>query len=85
LIWQDDKVVYDWAIAQNNLGYALKLLASHADSDEYQAAILKQSVQAFQHALRVYRAAKAGLAVSQTQTNLAHVEAFIADHSIAAE
>jgi len=85
LIWQDDKVVYDWAIAQNNLGYALKLLASHADSDEYQAAILKQSVQAFQHALRVYRAAKASLAVSQTQTNLAHVEAFIADHSIAAE
>lgn len=85
LIWHDDTVVFDSAIAQNNLGYALKLLAAHADSDEYQAAILKQSAQAFQQALHVYRAARAGFAVSQTEANLAHVEAMMADHSIAAE
>lgn len=85
LIWQNDKVVFDWAIAQNNLGYALKLLAAHADSDDYQAAILKESAQAFRQALHVYRAAKAGHEVSQIKISLAHVEALMADHSIAAE
>lgn len=85
LIWQDDKVVFDWAIAQNNLGHALRLLMPYADSDAYQAAILKQSVQAFQQALYVYRAAKAQSSINQTEINLAHVETVIADHSVAAE
>ncbi len=85
LIWKEDTVVFDWAIAQNNLGHALKLLAPHADSEAYRDAILKQSVEAFQQALHIYRAAKAGASVNQTETNLAHVEALIAGHAVAAE
>ncbi len=85
LIWQEDKVVFDWAIAQNNLGHALRLLAPHADSEGYQSAILKQSVQAFHQALYVYRAAKSESSIRQTEINLAYAEAFITEHSVAAE
>ncbi len=85
LIWKEDSVVFDWAIAQNNLGHALRLLAAHVDSEDYRAAILRQAVQAFQQALHVYRSANANELISQTATNLAHVETLMADLSVAAE
>lgn len=85
LIWSEDTVVFDWAIAQNNLGYALRLLAPFADSEDYRAAILKQSVQAYNQALYVYRAAKASEAINQTEINLAHTETLLTDQPIAAE
>lgn len=85
LIWRDDKVVFDWAIAQNNLGYALKLLAVHTEDEEYQAAILKQSAEAFRQALYVYRSGRSHYFASQTKTNLARVEAVLANRPIAAE
>lgn len=85
LIWKEDTVVFDWAIAQNNLGHALRLLASHTEDDEYRAAIIKQSIQAFHQALHIYRAAKATAAINQTKINLAHTEAVTVDQPIAAE
>ena len=85
LIWQDDKVVYDWAIAQNNLGHALRLLAPFADTHAYELAILKDSILAFHRALRVFRAARAMSFVSQTSANLARAEAALADSTVAAE
>lgn len=85
LIWKEDTVVFDWAIAQNNLGHALKLLASHTADDDYRAAIIKQSVQAFHQALHIYQAANAIEAISQTKINLAHVEALSVDQPVAAE
>lgn len=85
LIWHDDSVVFDWAIAQNNLGHALRILAPHADSHDYQIAILKESIQAFHQALYVYRAAKAQSFISQTEANLAYAEALMIENSVAAE
>lgn len=85
LIWQDESVVLDVAIAQNNLGHALRLLAPYADSHGYQVAILKESTRAFHQALHVYRAAKVHGFISQTEANLVHAEALMAENSIAAE
>lgn len=85
LIWQEDTVVFDWAIAQNNLGHALRQLAQHGRNRPDQVALLKQSVAAFHRALHVYRAASAQSFLNQTEINLAHAEALLADHPIAAE
>jgi hypothetical protein len=47
---------------------------------------LKQSIEAFQQALRVYRAATAAETyLRQTETNLAHAEALLQERPIAAE
>jgi len=86
LIWQQDTVVFHWAIVQNNLGHALRLLADQHDHWPDRLSLLKQSVEAFQKALRVYRAAAAAeFYLRQTETNLAHSEALLAERPIAAE
>ena len=86
LIWQKDTVVFDWAIVQNNLGQALRLLAERQPNDRSRRPLLEQSIQAFQEALRVYRAAVAADTYRrQTETNLAHAEALLAERPVAAE
>lgn len=86
LIWQQDTVVFQWAIVQNNLGHALRLLAEQQPDRPSQAPLLKQSIEAFQQALRVYRAATAAETyLRQTETNLAHAEALLQERPIAAE
>ena len=86
LVWQKDTVVFDWAIVQNNLGHALRLLAERQDDRRSQLLLLKQSIEAFQQALRVYRAAVAAETYRrQTETNLAHTEALLAVRPVAAE
>lgn len=85
LIWEDESVVLEAAIAQNNLGHALRLLAPYADSHGYKVAILKEAIRAFHEALYVHRAAKIHGFISQTEANLAHAEALMAEHLIAAE
>ena len=86
LIWQRDTVVFHWAMVQNNLGHALRLLADQQDSSEEQIPLLKQSTEAFQEALRVYRAAaSADFYLRQTETNLAHAETLLSGRPIAAE
>jgi hypothetical protein len=84
-MWQNESVVFDVAIAQNNLGHALRLLASQAESHRDQVALLKESIQAFHQALHVYRAANVRGFISQTEANLAHADALMAETSIAAE
>ncbi len=85
LIWQQDTVVFDWAVAQNNLGHALRLLAQFGDDGRSQEALLQQAIGAFHRALRVYQAAAAESFVRQTERNLAHAEAMLAERPIAAE
>lgn len=86
LIWQQDTVVFHWAIVQNNLGYALRLLAERQEDRDDQVTLLKQSIAAFHEALRVYRkAAAAETYLSQTETNLAHAEAMLSERPVAAE
>lgn len=85
LIWKEDTVVFDWAIAQNNLGHALRLLAQYSQGKRDQAALLKESVGAFHHALHVYRAATAESFMGQTEINLAHAKALLAERPVAAE
>lgn len=85
LIWREDSVVFDWAIAQNNLGHALRLLAQFGDGSQDQLGLLKQSAASYHQALRVYRASTADGFLRQTETNLARAEALLADHPIAAE
>lgn len=86
LLWQQGAVVFQWAIVQNNLGHALRLLAERHEDRQSQVVLLKQSVDAFQEALRVYRAAAAASTYQrQTETNLAHTEALLTAPSIAAE
>jgi len=86
LVWQQDTVVFQWAIVQNNLGHALRLLAGLHEDKNSQNPLLKQSIEAFQQALRVYRAAAAAETyLRQTETNLAHAEALLLDRPIAAE
>ncbi|MGI9508447.1 MAG: hypothetical protein ACR2QJ_03745, partial [Geminicoccaceae bacterium] len=85
LIWQEDTVVFQWAIVQNNLGHALRLLAEQHQDRQTQIPILKQSVEAFQQARRVYRAAAAAKTyLRQTETNLANAEAMLSERPIAA-
>lgn len=79
LVWQRDTVVFQWAIVQNNLGHALRLLADQQDNRSDQLSLLEQSILSFQEALRVYRAATAAdVYLRQTETNLAHAEAMLA-------
>ncbi len=86
LIWCRDSAVFNWAIVQNNLGYALRLLAEQKGDGEDRQALLKRSIDAFQEALRVYRAATAATTYRrQTETNLAHAEALLAEGVVAAE
>jgi len=85
LVWQQDTVVFHWAIVQNNLGHALRLLADLQDDRRAQLPLLKQSADAFQEAIRVYRAATAAsFYLRQTETNLAHTEAMLADRPVVA-
>ena len=85
LMWQNESVVFDQAIAQNNLGHALRLLAPHAGSHDDRVALLKEAIQAFHQALHVYRAANVRGFISQTEANLAHAEALMAERPVAAE
>lgn len=85
LIWQQDTVVFHWAMVQNNLGHALRLLAVRQDDKRHQRLLLRQAIEAFHEALRVYRAATAAdFYLRQTETNLAHAEALLAEHPVAA-
>ncbi|MEZ5932313.1 MAG: hypothetical protein R3F54_10230 [Alphaproteobacteria bacterium] len=85
LIWQQDTVVFQWAMVQNNLGHALRLLALQQSDRREQVLLLQQATEAFQQALRVYRAAAAAeFYLRQTETNLAHAEALLAERPIAA-
>ena len=86
LIWQKDTVVFQWAIVQNNLGHALRLLAERQADRDRQLQLLKDSTDAFGEALRVYRAAAAAETYRrQTETNLANAEALQAACLVAAE
>ena len=86
LIGQRSTAVFQWAIVQNNLGQTLRLLAERQDDRTSQITILQQSIEAFQEALRVYRAAAAASTYQrQTETNLAHAEALLTERPIAAE
>lgn len=86
LVWQKDTVVFHWAIVQNNLGVALRLLAECQEDRYDQVSLLKQSLEAFRQARRVYLAAAAAETyLSQTETNLAHTEALLSERPIAAE
>ncbi|MGI9489441.1 MAG: hypothetical protein ACR2RF_26850 [Geminicoccaceae bacterium] len=85
LIWQQDTVVFQWAIVQNNLGHALRLLAEQQLNRQSQIPLLNQSVEAFREALRIYRAAVAATTYQrQTEANLAHAEALLLERSSAA-
>ena len=86
LLWQEDTVVFQWAIVQNNLGHALRLLAEQQSDVESRLSLLNESAEAFQQALRIYRAANAATTYErQTETNLAHAKALVQNPSIAAE
>lgn len=86
LIWGQNKGIFNWAIVQNNLGYALRLLADQQQDRAQQRALLERSVEAFQEALRVYRAAAAASTYRrQTETNLAKVETLMSERAVAAE
>ena len=86
LIWRQETVVFQWAIVQNNLGHALRLLAEQHPDGERQPSLLKQSVDAFRQALRIYGSADAAETYRrQTETNLAHAEALLSERPIAAE
>lgn len=86
LIWQQETVVFPWAMLQNNLGHALRLLAVQQSDRQQHLVLLQQAIEAFQEALRVYRAAAAAdFYRRQTETNLAHAEALLAARPIAAE
>ena len=86
LLWQEGSVVFPWAIVQNNLGHALRLLAEQHRDERLRLPMLKQSAEAFKQARRVYRAAAAAKTyLRQTETNLAHVEALLAEQAVAAE
>jgi hypothetical protein len=86
LIWRQDGAVFNWAIVQNNLGYALRLLAEQQEDGDYRKVLLEKSVNAFQEALRIYRAATAATTYQhQTETNLALAEALLAGEAVAAE
>lgn len=86
LVWHEDTVVFQWAIVQNNLGHALRLLAECQADRRRRMPLLKQSIEAFTEALRVYRVAAAAATYRrQTETNLAHAEALQAERPIAAE
>lgn len=86
LVWHEDTVVFHWAIVQNNLGHALRLLAEHHHENTSRTALLKQAAEAFQQALRVYRAATAAdTYLRQTEINLAHAETLLSERPIAAE
>lgn len=85
LVWQQETVVFQWAIVQNNLGHALRLLAEQHLDRESQISLLGQSIEAFRQAQRIYRAAAAATTyLRQTETNLAHAEALLLQRSIAA-
>ena len=85
LVWRQDTVVFQWAIVQNNLGYALRLLAEQHLDKPSRVALLHQSVEAFRQARRIYRAATAETTyLRQTETNLAHAEALLLERSIVA-
>ncbi|MEM7042302.1 MAG: hypothetical protein AAF543_05785 [Pseudomonadota bacterium] len=86
LLWQKDTVVFQWAIVQNNLGHALRLLAEQQSDSNSRLSLLKESAEAFRQALRIYQAASAAATYKrQTETNLAHTEAQIQSPPIAAE
>lgn len=86
LIWHTDTEVFNWAIVQNNLAHALRLLAERQEDGESRMILLKRSISAFQEALRIYRAATTATTYRrQTETNLAHAEALLAKGSVAAE
>lgn len=85
LVWRQDTVVFQWAIVQNNLGHALRLLAEQQLDRQSQVPLLNQSVEAFRQALRIYRAATAAATYRrQTETNLAHAEALLLERPSAA-
>lgn len=82
LVWQQETVVFQWAVVQNNLGHALRLLAEQHLDRESQLSLLGQSVEAFGQALRIYRAAVAAATYRrQTEINLAHAEALLLERS----
>ena len=86
LIWQKETVIFQWAMVQNNLGHALRLLAERQTDQHRRRQLFKQSMDAFGEALRVYRAAAAADTYRrQTETNLAHVEALQTERLVAAE
>ncbi len=86
LIWYRDSGVFNWAIVHNNLGHALRLLADQQEDRAQKRAMLGRSVEAFQEALRIYRAAAAATTYRrQTETNLAQAEALLVEGAVAAE
>ena len=86
LIWYQNMGVFNWAIVQNNLGHALRLLADQQEDGVQQRVKLKRSAEAFQEALRIYRTAAAATTYRhQTETNLAHVESLLGEGAVAAE
>jgi hypothetical protein len=85
LLWQQETVLFPWAMVQNNLGHALRLLAARQSDRQQQMLLLRQATLAFQEALRIYRtAAVADFYRRQTETNLAHAEALLAERPIVA-
>jgi len=86
LMWQEETVGFHWAIVQNNLGYALRLLAERQTDRHRRRQLFRQSIDAFGEALLIYRAAAAAETYRrQTETNLAHVEALQNEPLVAAE
>ncbi len=85
LVWRQDTVVFQWAIVQNNLGYALRLLAEQHLDRESRIALLNRSVEAFRQARRIYQAAAAATTyLRQTEVNLANAETLLLERSSAA-
>jgi hypothetical protein len=84
-VWRRDAVLFDWAMTQNNLGHALRLVALHEPERNAALSLLAQAGEALERALYVFRAATAHDFVSHTEANLALVEQAMAERQLAAE
>jgi hypothetical protein len=80
-IWQADSVLQDWAIAQNNLGHALHMLALEVGDPAEETAYFGQAINAYHRALHVYKAAEAKSYLAQTEANLARTESSLAERA----
>lgn len=84
-LWRHDADQLEWAMAQNNFGLSLRLLAEAQRERAPAPALHRQAVAAFEEALALYRELELPDLVSHTEANLARAMAAPPDRPIAAE